>query len=101
MNEDPTMSPIRIKWEVPLPWLISGAVLMFIQAMFLYFGQIRLGELQVEQSVSIKELAKKVGELSVLIGSNNLKDVEHDLKLADHERRMQSLEARSFLDPKK
>lgn len=95
----------RVRWEVPLPWLISGMVLICAQAAIVYFGQIRQGELQqeqaiaikelrLEQSASIKELTRQVRELSQIITINNVKDVEHDLKLADHDRRLTLIEGR-------
>lgn len=90
----PDESKIRIRWEVPLPWLLGGALFLGGQAAILYFGQIRQGELIAEQSSKITDMTKQVRDLNTLIGSNNLKDVEHDLKLADHERRMIVLEAR-------
>jgi hypothetical protein len=94
-NLDCQDSPLRIKWEVPLPWLIGGIVLICFQSAVVYFGQIRQGELILDQSAKIAELSKKLGEVSTLIGTNNVKDVEHDLKLADHERRLQIAEMRS------
>lgn len=88
-------SRIRIRWEVPLPWLVGGLIVICVQAAIVYFGQIRQGEIQQEQNVSIKELVKQVRELNTLIISNNVKDVEHDFKLIDHERRLASLESRA------
>lgn len=95
-NPDAADSGIRIRWEVPLPWLISGMALICAQAAVVYFGQVRQGELQQSQSIAIKEMTKEMRDLNSLITSNNVKDVEHDLKLADHDRRIQAVEVRAM-----
>jgi hypothetical protein len=84
---------LRIRWEVPLPWLIGGIVVICVQAAIVYFAQVRQGELLAEQSITIRELLKQVKEINLLITSGNLKDVEHDLKISDHERRLNYVEA--------
>ena len=44
-------------------------------------------------TTTVSEQTKQIQSLSSEIGGKNLKDVEHDLKLADHERRMCNLES--------
>lgn len=83
---------VRVKWEVPLPWLISGAIFLAGQAAVVYFGQVRQGELITEQSVMIKDLTRQFRDLNTLISSNNLKDVQHDMMLADLVRRVHNIE---------
>ena len=84
----------RVGWEVPITWLIGGLGVICIQAAVVYFGQVRQGEILQEQSLTIRELSKQLGHLSQLITSTNVKDVEHDMKLNEHERRITALESR-------
>lgn len=95
-DENSEKSPVRIKWEVPLPWLLGVLAIIVGQAGIVYFGQIRQAEILVEQSSAIKDVLRQVRELNSLISSNNVKDVEHDMKIADHERRMQAAEFREM-----
>lgn len=92
-------SPMKITREIPLPWLIGIIAAGFLQAALMYFKQESQGEaiakLTNTQTDEIKKLTAEVRQLSVDIGAKNLKDVEHDLKIADHERRILTLEARS------
>ena len=39
-------------------------------------------------------MSAQVRQMSLDLGARNLKDVEHDLRLADHERRLLASEAR-------
>jgi len=93
-EESREVSPIRIKWEVPLPWLLGAMFVIVGQAIGVYFSQQRQGEMLVEQMAAQKELLRQVKDLSMMISSNNVKDVEHDMKIADHERRLQAYELR-------
>lgn len=83
-SDDP---PVKITREIPLPWLVGIVAIGVFQAILIWFNQ----QAQTEQ---IKTLGSDVRALSVDIGAKNLKDVEHDLKLSDHERRIVGLEAR-------
>jgi hypothetical protein len=97
MDNDSSQTPsgIRIEWKVPLTWLIGSLGIICGQAAIVYFSQIRLGEKFEEQNATIKDLTKQMREMNQLIGSTNIKDIEHDLKLSDHERRLQNLESRA------
>lgn len=95
-DENSDTSPVRIKWEVPLPWLLGVLAIIVAQAGIVYFGQIRQAEILVEQGATIKDVLRQVRDLSALISSNNVKDVEHDMKIADHERRLQAAEFREL-----
>lgn len=90
--------PMKITREIPLPWLIGIVAAGFLQATLMYFKQEAQGEaitkLTTTQTLAIEKLTAEVRQLSTDIGAKNLKDVEHDLKIADHERRVLTLEAR-------
>lgn len=84
-SDDP---PIKITREIPMPWLIGIIGAGFLQAVLVYYKQ-------DAQAEAIVKLTAEVRQLSTDIGSKNLKDVEHDLKIADHERRILSLESKT------
>ena len=95
-SDDP---PVKITREIPLPWLVGIVAAGFLQAALMYFKQETQGaaieKLSLSQTEEIRKLSTQVQQLSTDIGTKNLKDVEHDLKIADHERRVLSLEART------
>jgi predicted RND superfamily exporter protein len=82
------VTPVKITREIPLWGLVSAIGLFAAQAVALYYGQIALTKTQTEQTESIKQLTAEVKSLSNSIQANNVKDVEHDLKLNDLERRV-------------
>lgn len=81
-----TQEGLRIKYEVPLPWLIGGVVFIAGQAATVWFSQQSLTE-------SNRDLVQQIRSLSVQLNGKDIKDVQHDLQLADHERRMLAIEA--------
>jgi hypothetical protein len=83
--EDP---PLKITREIPLPWLIGLGVGLIVQAVTVWVGQQAQGQ-------AIKDMTVELRELRAAAAAGGLKTVEHDLKLADHERRLQVLEQRS------
>jgi hypothetical protein len=93
-KEEGTETALRISWIVPLPWLIGGALGLAINAAALYYGQLRQGEIQVEQKEVLKDMAVQMRELRSLISTTNSKDFQHDTKLEEHERRIQALESK-------
>ena len=76
----------RIGQELPLPWLLGIIAIIAVQAVAVYYQVARQGEL-------VADLIKQVSQLSSDIGAKNLKDVEHDLRLADHDRRLLTQES--------
>lgn len=84
--------PIKITREIPLPWLIACVLAMAGQAVLMWAGQREQAAAISQLSVQLAEQTKLIGTLSEKVGVSNIKDVEHDMKLADHERRLQSLE---------
>lgn len=76
----------RIGQELPLPWLLGIIAIIGAQAVAVYYQVARQGEL-------VADLIKQVSQLSSDIGAKNLKDVEHDMRLADHDRRMLTIES--------
>jgi hypothetical protein len=79
--------PIKVNREIPLWGLICVIAVIAGQAVTLWFGQQRQAEV-------LSEMSAQVRQMSLDLGARNLKDVEHDLRLADHERRMLAAEAR-------
>lgn len=78
-------SPVKITREIPLHWLIGIVVGIAFQAAIVIVGQ-------VQQQKSIDALTVEVKELRAAAAAGGLKTVEHDLRLVDHERRLQVLE---------
>lgn len=92
---DPAL--LKVSREIPLIWLVGIIAAGFGQAAIIYFNQQRQGELLVEiraeNRAATQDLGAKVTQLSNDIGVKNLKDVEHDLNIADLQRRTLALEA--------
>jgi hypothetical protein len=72
--------PIRISREVPLPWLIGGAVGLIINITTMWIG--------------MQNLTQEVKELHAAATQGGLQSTEFRVKLDEHERRIQSLEVR-------
>jgi hypothetical protein len=94
-HRDGDQPPVRIVREIPLWGLILAAVSLIGQAVLMWVGQEKQAEAIVRMSLQLGEQSRQINELSVQIGSKNLKDVEHDLKLADVERRLNLMESRN------
>lgn len=86
--------PIHVGREIPLPWLIGAAGAVVAQAALIWLGQEKQADAIGRMTTTIAEQTKQIQSLSVQIGDKNLKDVEHDLKLADIERRLGFVESR-------
>lgn len=82
---DDTDGPVKITREVPLPWLISMAVLLIMNGTIMWQGQ-------QTQSRLIFDLTGEVKELRGTISTSGVKLVEHEIKLSDHDRRITNLE---------
>jgi hypothetical protein len=79
---------LKVNRDIPLPWLIGGAVFLIAQAVTLIGGQ-------QQQASNIKELTTELKELRSAAVAGGLKNVEFDLKITDHERRLQTLERKA------
>jgi hypothetical protein len=86
--------PIKITREIPLPWVLSVVAAIVAQGAVVWFTQKSQGELITQQSESIKALAVELRAVTNDLNTGRVKDLEHDLKLADHERRLGTVEAR-------
>lgn len=93
-RRDSTMSnrstdgvPVKITREIPLPWLVGLAGLLIGQAATVWFTQQAQGK-------ALQDLTTEVRELRQAVNAGTLKTVEHAVKLADHDRRIQALEQR-------
>lgn len=88
MNHRPTDGhPVKITREIPLPWLIGVVFGLIVHAATLWFSQKAQGD-------AIKDMTIELRELRSAAAAGGLKTVEHDIKIADHERRLQILEVR-------
>lgn len=86
--------PIKVTREIPLPWLIGGVLAIAGQAILMWAGQREQAAAMAQFGVQLAEQTKQINVLAEKVGVGNIKDVEHDMKLADHERRIQSLESK-------
>lgn len=83
---------LSITRTIPLSWLISVGIAVVVQAALIWQGQEKQSDAILRMTAQLVEQTKQIQSLSVEIGAKNLKDVEHDLKLADHDRRISTLE---------
>lgn len=88
--DDP--KPLHITREIPLPWLLSAVAAALIQAILIWSGQEKQADATGRLTTQVLEQTKQIQSLTVEIGAKNLKDVEHDLKITDHDRRIGALE---------
>jgi nitrate/nitrite transporter NarK len=87
--------------QIPVTWLASLAIGLVGHAITMWVAVEKNIDATVRASVAVQDLAKETRELRVEIGRNNSKDIEHDYKLADHERRLGELfEARRSAMPR-
>lgn len=84
-HEDP--AGLKVSREIPLPWLIGIVGTIFLQAALVYFKQ----DAQADQLVKLTEQVKG---LSTALGSKDLKDLEHDIRIADLQTWMSDVQAR-------
>ena len=82
----------RVKYEVPFTWLLGVGAFLAVQAATIYFGQQRQAELIQQLSASNVELVSQIKSLSAQIAGKDIKDVQHDMQLSDHERRLSRIE---------
>ena len=79
--------PVKITREIPLWGLLCSLGAFAFQAILLWSGS-------HEQVTQIQALTVEIHELRSAVTAGSLKTVEHDVKLTDHERRIQQLENR-------
>ena len=84
-HEDPM--GLKVSREIPLPWLIGIVAAGFLQAALVYYKQ-------DAQADAIVKLTKEVQELKSVLNAKDLKDLEHDLKIADLQTRMADMQSR-------
>lgn len=92
MTQPEEIDRLRISWAIPLPWLIGACVLVIGQGATVYYTQLRQGDILAQQSASIADLAAQVRVLSAQLSSKDGKDIEHDFRINDLDRRMQTIE---------
>lgn len=86
-ESDPPGSLYRVTREVPLTWLIGLVAAGIAQAALIYFKQ-------NDQEKLLTGLRDEIRILNTAVTAKDLKDVEHDLRIADLQRRMLIQEAR-------
>lgn len=84
-HEDP--AGLKVSREIPLPWLIGIIGTIFLQAALVYFKQ-------DSQAETLLKLSEQVKGISSALGSKDLKDLEHDIRIADLQTRMSDVQAR-------
>lgn len=97
MAERRHYKPIRVVREIPL-WGIVTLVttgVMFGAGTFInqYYGQKELFSLVSMQTAKISELTDKLSRITTNIQTKDLKDLEHDIRLGDLNRRMANMES--------
>jgi hypothetical protein len=78
---------VRVTREVPLPWLVGLVAVGIANAAVMYYKQ-------SEQDKKISDILVEVRSMTAAVNQGNLKDVEHDLKIADLQRRVVVLETK-------
>jgi flagellar basal body-associated protein FliL len=86
--------PIKITREIPLYWVLSVVAAIVGQGALVWFTQKSQGDLIAQQNESIKQLTAELRAVTTDLNTGRVKDLEHDLKIADHERRLATLEKR-------
>lgn len=88
---DPT-GPFKVTREIPLWGIVCFLGLGIGQAVMMWADQREQRQsLEAIRSIATEQ-TQQLRTLAVEVGAKNLKDVEHDLKIADHERRVSVLE---------
>lgn len=78
---------MKVSREIPLPWLIGIVAAGFLQAALVYYKQ-------DAQAEAIVKLTKEVQALTTALGGKDLKDLEHDIRIADLQTRMTDVQTR-------
>lgn len=76
---------ITITRSIPLPWVLSVLAAIAAQATVVYFTQQRQGEI-------LQTVAVEVKQLSSIVNTQASGKIEQDFKIADHERRLTTIE---------
>jgi uncharacterized integral membrane protein len=93
-DEDMTLrNQLKITLDVPLVWLLSLALGVAAWAAHVWLLQEKRADTIARMAAQLVEQSKQINELTLQLSTKNLKDVEHDLKLVHHERRIGGLEA--------
>lgn len=87
---DSRSGAIRIDRVIPLHWVLGLIGAIALQAVLLWQGQ-------QAQAKAIGDMASQVTTLATKVEAKNLKDIEHDLRLDEHARRINALENRKGL----
>ena len=78
---------VRVTREVPFPWLVGLVGMGIANAAVMYYKQ-------SEQDKKMTDILTELRQITATVNQNNLKDVEHDLKIADIQRRLLVLETK-------
>jgi hypothetical protein len=76
---------MRVTRDVPLPWLIGGALGLTVQAVVLWSGQ-------AEQAKRLVEIGAEVRAISKTVNEGAVKNATTEYQLADIQRRLMALE---------
>ena len=78
---------VRVTREVPFPWLVGIVAMGVANAAVMYYKQ-------NEQDKKMTDILTELRQMAASVAQSSLKDVEHDLKIADLQRRILILEAK-------
>jgi hypothetical protein len=84
-HEDPP--GLRVSRDIPLPWLIGIVFALIVQAAMMYYQLNAVVDAQAKTTMEIEKLR-------ATLGSKDLKDLEHDIKIADLQSRLSAIEVR-------
>ena len=77
--------PIKVTREIPLPWLVGVIIGLIVQAVSVWIGVQSQGD-------AIKSLTAEIKELRASVAAGGLQAVRIEVRVEDHERRLQQLE---------
>lgn len=78
---------VRVTRELPLAWILTLVGSIAAQAILLWAGQREQGQQLMQLTDSVRTMSADVKPVSIKV-------TEHDVRIADHERRLQACEIR-------
>lgn len=89
-NSDP---PVKIVREIPLTWLIGGAILLVFHGGLTLSKLNRLEENQERYGQSLEKVATQVQQVTATLSLKDLKDNEQDFQIKETLRRISEAES--------
>lgn len=86
--------PVKITRELPLWGILTAIFTLVSGAVSLYFQQKQVFENQLIQTETIKELSKKIDNITVDLARKDGAASQFDYRITNNERRLNSLESK-------